>query len=87
LGVKHDRYEVWQILVSSDASRHHTSVESAKAIQRIAGIVSGCVEQQPVVVVTAMGKTTDSLLKIARLDAASNWQAAGRELARLRHST
>jgi aspartate kinase len=76
-----------------------SSVESAQAIQRVAAIVCansaranvvhGHSEQHPVVVVSAMGKTTDGLLTIARLSAAGNWRAAGRELARLRqfHTT
>ncbi len=43
-----------------------TSVESAAAIERVAGIVAGRRAQQPVVVVSAMGKTTDCLLQLAR---------------------
>jgi aspartate kinase len=61
-----------------------SSVESARAIQRVASIVrdhSGC---PLAVVVSAMGKTTDRLLSIARLSAEGNLQAAGRELAKLR---
>ena len=42
-----------------------TSVESAEAIERIAGIVRGQLARQPVVVVSAMGKTTNKLLAIA----------------------
>src|ERR1700748_2900869 len=42
-----------------------TSVESAEAIERIAGIVQGQLAQTPVVVVSAMGKTTNKLLAIA----------------------
>jgi aspartate kinase len=42
-----------------------TSVESAVAIQRVAGIVKERAERQPVVVVSAMGKTTNKLLAIA----------------------
>src|SRR6202030_1276947 len=42
-----------------------TSVESAKAIERIAGIVKGQLARRPVVVVSAMGKTTNKLLVIA----------------------
>src|SRR5258708_7594010 len=42
-----------------------TSVESAEAIERVAGIVRERVAQHPVVVVSAMGKTTNKLLAIA----------------------
>jgi aspartate kinase len=47
-----------------------TSVESAEAIRRVAGIVQTEVHRSPVVVVSAMGKTTNKLLAIA-LDAVS----------------
>jgi aspartate kinase len=42
-----------------------TSVESAAAISRVAGIVRARLERQPVVVVSAMGKTTNKLLAMA----------------------
>src|SRR5437763_3488343 len=42
-----------------------TSVESTDAIARIAGIVQDRIAQKPVVVVSAMGKTTNRLLAIA----------------------
>ena len=42
-----------------------TSVESATAIGRIASIVKARAGQKPVVVVSAMGKTTNKLLAIA----------------------
>jgi aspartate kinase len=42
-----------------------TSVESAEAIERIAGIVKLRAARNPVVVVSAMGKTTNKLLAIA----------------------
>lgn len=42
-----------------------TSVESASAIERVAGIVRSRQAKQPVVVVSAMGKTTNKLLAIA----------------------
>jgi aspartate kinase len=61
-----------------------SSVESAKAIQRVASIVRDRAGHHPAVVVSAMGKTTDSLLAIARLSVEGNRQAAGRELAKLR---
>ncbi len=61
-----------------------SSVESAKAIQRVASIVGSHAEQQPVVVVSAMAKTTDALVTIARLSAAGNLRDASRGLAKLR---
>jgi aspartate kinase len=42
-----------------------TSVESAEAIERVAGIVRERLGRRPVVVVSAMGKTTNRLLAIA----------------------
>ena len=42
-----------------------TSVESAAAIERVAGIVRSRLERRPVVVVSAMGKTTNRLLALA----------------------
>src|SRR5437773_9681300 len=42
-----------------------SSVESAAAIERVAGIVRARAERRPVVVVSAMGKTTNKLLAIA----------------------
>jgi aspartate kinase len=43
-----------------------TSVESAVAIERVASIVKARAERRPVVVVSAMGKTTNKLLAIAQ---------------------
>jgi aspartate kinase len=60
-----------------------SSVESAEAIERVASIVREC-DRRPVVVVSAMGKTTDRLLAIARFCEAGNRIAALRELASLR---
>src|SRR5579862_5560100 len=42
-----------------------TSVESTEAIERVAGIVRERLARRPVVVVSAMGKTTNKLLAIA----------------------
>ncbi len=42
-----------------------TSVESASAIERVARIVKSVEDRRPVVVVSAMGKTTNKLLAIA----------------------
>ena len=46
-----------------------SSVESAAAIRRVAGIVQARLDQRPVVVVSAMGKTTNKLLAIASTSA------------------
>src|SRR3954447_26666996 len=43
-----------------------SSVESEEAIRRVAGIVKQFESRRPVVVVSAMGKTTNTLLEIAR---------------------
>src|SRR5437588_5002389 len=43
-----------------------SSLESASAIERVAGIVSARRQQDPVVIVSAMGKTTNLLLAIAQ---------------------
>jgi aspartate kinase len=43
-----------------------TSVESAAAIERVASIVKARVELHPIVIVSAMGKTTNKLLAIAQ---------------------
>ena len=43
-----------------------SSVESAAAIERVAGIVKAREQRRPVVVVSAMGKTTNKLLAIAQ---------------------
>jgi aspartate kinase len=65
-----------------------SSVESATAIERVAAIVREHSTDRnghpPVVVVSAMGKTTDQLLHIGRLYAEGNVSAAGREFAKLR---
>jgi aspartate kinase len=61
-----------------------TSVESAEAIQRVAGIVKSRLDRKPVVVVSAMGKTTNRLLKIANLAVSGQRDAALGELIALR---
>ncbi len=43
-----------------------TSVQDAAAIKRVTEIVSGCADRAPVVVVSAMARVTDMLLRIAR---------------------
>jgi aspartate kinase len=61
-----------------------TSVESAVAIQRVAGIVKTRVDLKPVVVVSAMGKTTNKLLEIAKAAISGQRDAAINLLYRLR---
>ena len=61
-----------------------SSVESAEAIERVTGIVKSRLDRKPVVVVSAMGKTTNRLLKIANLAVAGERDEALRELLSLR---
>jgi aspartate kinase len=61
-----------------------TSVESAAAIARVADIVRARLERRPVVVVSAMGKTTNRLLSIANHAVNGNRDEAIRELMALR---
>ncbi|MGH9853930.1 MAG: lysine-sensitive aspartokinase 3, partial [Blastocatellia bacterium] len=53
-----------------------TSVEDAAAIRRLVSIVRLQLHRQPVVVVSAMGKTTNGLLECARLAASGETLAA-----------
>src|ERR1700758_733643 len=53
-----------------------TSVEDAKAIDRVASIVKGRLEQRPLVVVSAMAKVTDTLLAMARAAGAGERKTA-----------
>ena len=53
-----------------------TSVEDAKAIDRVVSIVQGRIEQKPVVVVSAMAKVTDTLLTMAKAAGAGERKAA-----------
>ena len=53
-----------------------TSVEDAKAIDRVASIVKGRLEQKPVVVVSAMAKVTDTLLAMAKAAGAGERKTA-----------
>ncbi|MBI5086515.1 MAG: lysine-sensitive aspartokinase 3 [Acidobacteria bacterium] len=53
-----------------------TSVESAAAIERVAAIIRTQFERQPLVVVSAMGKTTNRLLAAADKAAAGNLEDA-----------
>lgn len=61
-----------------------TSVESAAAIERVAGIIRPRFEQRPLVVVSAMGKTTNKLLAAADKAAAGNLADALRDAEDLR---
>jgi aspartate kinase len=53
-----------------------TSVESAAAIERVASIVRARLDRRPVVVVSAMGRTTNKLLEMARQAVAGNREQA-----------
>jgi len=53
-----------------------TSVEDAEAINRTASIVKGRVARRPVVVVSALAKVTDTLLKMAQAAGAGDREAA-----------
>jgi len=61
-----------------------TSVESAAAIQRVTGIVRERLARRPVVVVSAMGKTTNRLLGMASDAAAGRREQALKQWAELR---
>ena len=61
-----------------------SSLASADAIDRVAAIVASHAEARPLVVVSAMGKTTDRLLSIARTAAAGNRDEANKQLAELK---
>src|SRR6266852_2539406 len=61
-----------------------SSVESAIALERVIGIVKSRLDRRPVVVVSAMGKTTNRLLKIANLAVSGQRDEALRELVALR---
>jgi aspartate kinase len=63
-----------------------SSVESAEAIRRVAGIVRSRLDQHPVVVVSAMGKTTNKLLAMAAKAASGDLDAAVVQLEELRAS-
>lgn len=61
-----------------------TSVESAQAMGRVAEIVRARLERHPVVVVSAMGKTTNKLLAIASAAASGRKDEALESLTNLR---
>jgi len=60
-----------------------SSVESAEAIERVARIVRDRLDRHPVVVVSAMGKTTNKLLAIASMAVAGERERALNQLAEL----
>jgi aspartate kinase len=62
-----------------------TSVQDAEAMERVAAILSQCIDQRPVVVASAMGKTTNGLLHAARLAADGKRQDALEVLSGLRN--
>ncbi len=61
-----------------------SSLESAGAIEQAASIVKCHLDKKPVVVVSAMGKTTDRLLEAARSAAIGSSYSAGREIEAIR---
>jgi len=61
-----------------------TSVEDAKAIQRVAQIVRGRLKRKPLVVVSAMAGVTDSLVRMSNAAAGANLDLALGELERVR---
>jgi aspartate kinase len=61
-----------------------TSLESAEALGRVAGIVSARRAESPFVVVSAMGKTTNELLAIGHAAASGRMEEFRAGLARLR---
>lgn len=63
-----------------------TSVESAAALERVAGIVGAAQARSPLVVVSAMGKTTNKLLAAALDAAAGRVSAAARQAQELREA-
>ncbi len=64
-----------------------TSVESAEAIRRVASIVAARVDRKPLVVVSAMGKTTNRILAAAEKAAAGNLADALNDIEELKDYT
>src|SRR5512135_2109453 len=62
-----------------------TSVQDAEAMERVAAILKKRIDQRPVVVASAMGKTTNGLLNAARLAADGKRQEALEVLSALKH--
>ncbi|MBX5495612.1 MAG: lysine-sensitive aspartokinase 3, partial [Bryobacteraceae bacterium] len=61
-----------------------SSVESATALERVAGIIGRYVDRKPVVVVSAMGKTTNKLLAIGAEAAAGRSEKVQQALQELK---
>ena len=61
-----------------------SSVASARAIQWVAGIVQTHIAEKPVVVVSAMGKTTDKLAEAMQYAARGSADSARRRIEELR---
>lgn len=61
-----------------------SSVESVEAIGRVAAIVASSLPQTPLIVVSAIGKTTDQLLRIAEQAVAGNREEYTESLRQLR---
>jgi aspartate kinase len=61
-----------------------TSLESAEALRRVASIVNSRRAEEPFVVVSAMGKTTNELIAMGHVAAEGNADDAHARLARLR---
>jgi len=61
-----------------------TSVESAAAVKRVAAIVKARADRNPIVVVSAMGKTTNKLLAISQTAIAGKREDYLRQLHDLR---
>ena len=53
-----------------------TSVGSAEAMKRVAGIISGKLDKSPLVIVSAVSKATDALVKIGKSSAAGDLDEA-----------
>jgi len=64
-----------------------SSLESAEAVRRVVGIVAARAERRPLIVVSALGKTTDQLLAIAEAAVTGHSQAAAILLSELRDHT
>jgi len=61
-----------------------SSLESASAIERVVSIVRSHIERRPIVVVSAMGKTTNALVEAADHASRGNSYLAWRQLGELR---
>ncbi|MCU1258192.1 MAG: aspartate kinase, partial [Bryobacterales bacterium] len=63
-----------------------SSVESVEAIGRVAAIVASSLPQKPLIVVSAIGKTTDQLLRMAEQAVAGYREEYTEALRQLRSS-